>query len=242
MDMTKEALKFITDMKAPEIVEISGEQYSDKQLIRIDKELRAAPLKMKTLTSLIDYINAGIDGTKGKMIVQVVAPDCVKLVSCLDADRQRETLVEVHAEIPDFNYGSFMDHESFLISLQAKFLPGNDRDLLLKFAGTVENGTVAQYGDDGVSQKATIKTGIASKGDAVVPNPVLLIPYRTFMEVEQPESSFIFRMKDDDRGGVKCAIFEADGGAWKNAAMESVAEFIREQLHGRDLENFIVIH
>lgn len=242
MDMTKEALSYIVGMKEPKIVEIFGEQYSDKELCRVEKELRAEPLKMKTLTSLIEYINAGIDTTKGKMIVHVVAPDCVKLVSCLDADRQRETLVEVRAEIPDFNYGSFMDHESFLISLQAKFLPGEDRDLLLKFAGTVENGTVAQYGDDGISQKATIKTGIASKGDAVVPNPVLLMPYRTFMEVEQPESSFIFRMRDDDRGGVKCAIFEADGGAWKHAAMERVAEFIREQLAGRNLENFIVIY
>lgn len=240
MDMTKEALNFIVGMKEPKIIEAFGEQYSDKMLIRVDKELRAAPLKMKTLTSLIDYINAGIDSTKGNMIVHVVAPDCVKLVSCLDADRQRETLVEVHAEIPDFSYGSFMDHETFLISLQAKFLPGNDRDLLLKFAGTVENGTVAQYGDDGVSQKATIKTGIVSKADYVVPNPVLLTPYRTFMEVEQSESSFIFRMKDDERSGVKCAIFEADGGAWKNAAMERVAEFIRERLHGR--KDFTVIY
>lgn len=240
MDMTKEALSYIVGMKDPRIVEIFGEQYSDKGLFRVDKELRAEPLKMKTLTSLIEYINAGIDSTKGNMIVHVVAPDCVKLVSCLDADRQRETLVEVHAEIPDFNYGSFMDHESFLISLQAKFLPGEDRDLLLKFAGTVESGTVAQYGDDGVSQKATIKTGVASKADYIVPNPVLLAPYRTFTEVEQPKSSFVFRMRDDERGGVKCAIFEADGGAWKNAAMESIAGYIREQLSGK--EGFTVIY
>lgn len=240
MDMTKEALSFIVGMKEPKITEISGERYSDKQLMRVDKELRAAPLKMKTLTSLIDYINAGIDSTKGKMIVHVVAPDCVRLVSCLDADRQRETLVEVHAEIPDFDYGSFMDHESFLISLQAKFLPGEDRDLLLKFAGTVESGTVAQYGDDGVSQKATIKTGVASKADYIAPNPVLLAPYRTFTEVEQPKSSFVFRMRDGERGGVKCAIFEADGGAWKNVAMESIAGYIREQLSGK--EGFTVIY
>lgn len=44
----------------------------------------------------------------------------------------------------------------------------------VKFAGTVESGTLAEYGDDGVTQKATVKTGIASKGDAIVPNPVKL--------------------------------------------------------------------
>lgn len=113
--------------------------------------------------------------------------------------------------------------------------------LLLKFAGTVENGTVAEYGDDGVSQKATIKTGIATKADAKVPNPVRLRPYRTFIEVEQPESAFVFRMRDNgDRGGVECAIFEADGGAWKNAAMKSIKEYLQFELE--DLKKqFIVI-
>ena len=51
----------------------------------------------------------------------------------------------------------------------------------------MENKTVANYGDDGVSQKATITKGIAGKEDVIVPNPVTLRPYRTFLEVEQPE-------------------------------------------------------
>lgn len=35
----------------------------------------------------------------------------------------------------------------------------------------VEAKTTANYGDDGVSQKTTIKQGIASKADVLVPNP-----------------------------------------------------------------------
>ena len=132
-----------------------------------------------------------------------------------------------------------MDHESFLIALQSKFIPNDDRDLLMRFTGTVENGTVAQYGDDGVTQKATIKTGIASKGEAVVPNPVKLRPFRTFIEVEQPESAFVFRMRQDSDDGVECAIFEADGGAWKNAAMKNIKEYLQFELG--DLPQFTVI-
>ena len=98
---------------------------------------------------------------------------------------------------------------------------------------------IAQYGDDGVSQKATIKTGIASKGEVLVPNPVKLRPYRTFLEVEQPESAFVFRMRDDN-GRVECALFGADGGAWKNAAMKSIKEYLMFEL--QDLKDrFIVI-
>ena len=32
--------------------------------------------------------------------------------------------------------------------------------------------------------------------DVIVPNPVLLAPYRTFQEIEQPFSNFVFRMAD----------------------------------------------
>jgi hypothetical protein len=57
--------------------------------------------------------------------------------------------------------------------------------------------------------------------------------------VDQPISSFIFRMKDDRCGGVQCALFEADGGAWKINAMEAIKAYLIRELEGFD--NFIVI-
>ena len=74
--------------------------------------------------------------------------------------------------------------------------------------------------------------------NAIVPNPVILRPYRTFPEVEQPASSFIFRMKEND--GVCCALFEADGGAWKNEAMRNIKEYLKENLCDL-LDQFTVI-
>lgn len=103
----------------------------------------------------------------------------------------------------------------------------------------MENGTIATYGDDGVTQKATVKSGIASRSDAVVPNPVILQPYRTFTEVIQPASNFIFRMRENRGGGVECAIFEADGGAWKNEAMKNIKDYLAKELNG--IEGFIII-
>lgn len=183
---------------------------------------------------LVDYIKSKADTMSDQMIVHVVSPTQVNLFSNLDSDRIRECMVEVHAELPEFPFNKFVDHEDFIIGVQAKFIPNNDSDLLLKFAGTVEGGTIADYGDDGVSQKATVKTGLASKSDAIIPSPVTLKPYRTFTEVEQPESQFVFRMKEDKYDGVQCALFEADGGAWKLHAMESIQEYLEEQLKGVD--------
>lgn len=83
------------------------------------------------------------------------------------------------------------------------------------------------------------RTGIASKGDAIVPNPVKLKPYRTFLEVDQPVSEFIFRMKQDKYDGVLCALFEADGGAWKMEATERIKKYLESEL--KEYDNFTVI-
>lgn len=237
--MIKKALEYIVEISKPVIQEINGETYTDKRLNRVRHNPKARVLEMSTLTSLLDYIQAEIDVMSEKMIVQIVSPLEVRLISMLDQDRIREELIVVSGRVPNFPYGNYMDHESFLIALQAKFKPNKDRDLLLRFAGTVENGTVTSYGDDGVTQKATIKKGIASKEECLVPNPVKLQPYRTFAEIEQPESAFIFRMRDDDRYGVQCAIFEADGGAWAHMATDSIKEFLVDNLS--DLNQFTVI-
>lgn len=239
MDMTRDALQYVVGLKTAEVLDINGEKYVDKDVHRVDKELRASAIQMNTLTSLVDYLKASVDSMADKMLVQVVSPTKVRVLSMLDADRKREELVDVEAMIPDFEYGRYMGNERFIIALQSKFINNDDRALLLQFAGTVKDESIAQYGDDGVTQKATIKTGITSVGDAVVPNPVKLRPFRTFIEVEQPESAFVFRMRQVEGHGVECAIFEADGGAWKNAAMKSIKEYLQYEL--AELPQFTVI-
>lgn len=229
--MIKEALQYIVGLGEAKEHTIHGDTYSDKELYRIDKYIpMARAIEMNTLTSLVDYIKANIDTMAAKMIIQVVSPEEVRLFSQLNEQRKREDIVVVKAVTPTFGYERFIDHESFCINVQAKFIddPQTDKALLLKFAGTVEQGSVAEYGDDGVTQKATVRQGIASKTDAVVPNPVKLRPYRTFIEIEQPVSEFIFRMRDER--GITCALFEADGGAWKNVAMSKIKDYLQFEL------------
>ncbi len=244
--MIEKALKYIVGLGEAKVKEITlpdgtVQVYSDRPMSLVEKRIpMAEPVLMSTLTSLLDYIREEVDVMAGRMIIHVTSPEEVLLYSCLNEKRNREYLVTVKSQAPDFSYGRFMGHEAFCIGVQSKFIsdPGTDKDLLLKFAGTVENGSVAEYGDDGVTQKATVRQGIASKTDAIVPNPVILRPYRTFPEVEQPASSFIFRMKEND--GVCCALFEADGGAWKNEAMRNIKEYLKENLCDL-LDQFTVI-
>ena len=70
-----------------------------------------------------------------------------------------------------------------------------------------------------------------------MPNPVRLKPFRTFLEINQPESDFIFRMREGR--GVECAIYEADGGAWQIEAMQRIKVYIQNALN--DMPQFTVI-
>lgn len=236
--MIKEALQYIIGLQQPKVIESGGYRYTDANLKMLDNELCAESIKMSTLSGLVDYIKAGVDDMADSMLVQVVSLTEVRLISQLNFDRKREHLVQVDAEIPGFAYGRFMGTEEFIIGIRSKFIQNEGAEAILKFAGTVESGTIATYGDDGVSQSATVKKGIAGKEAALVPNPVKLRPYRTFTEVKQPESEFVFRMKDCG-SSVACAIFEADGGAWKREAMKNIKEHLKFEL--ADLPQFTVI-
>ena len=240
--MIKDAIKYIVGLSEPNIKEIRDEVYSDKPLHRISFIPKAEPIKLNTLASLVDYIKSDVDYMAEKMIIHIQSPTHIELYSQLYAEREREKIAVVDALIPEFRFNQFMDHESFCIALQSKCTDEGDTDLalLLKFAGTVEAGTVAQYGDDGVTQKATVKTGVTSKEAAIVPSPAILKPYRTFVDVEQPKSSFIFRMKQDKYDAVQCALFEADGGAWKLTAMQTIKDYLDAELSEMS-ERFVVI-
>lgn len=238
MNGLREAMEYVTKLDKANVLEICGREYTDKTVYPVKKELLADALHMTTLSGLVDYIKANIDVMADRMIVHVVSPTEVRLLSSLNADRERECLVEVKAELPVFQFGKYLGAEDFLINIRSKFIQNEGAVALLRFAGTTEAGTVANYADDGISQSATVKRGIAGKETELVPNPVKLRPYRTFTEVTQPESEFIFRMKNfDNEAG--CALFEADGGAWKREAMQNIKKHLEFELS--EMKQFTVI-
>lgn len=238
--MIKEALQYIVGLGEANLLDVEGCTYSDKPLEKVSYIPYPEPIKLKTLSSFVEYIKnfRECEMEDGKTIVHVESPTKVRIYSDLDKECNRDKYAIAEAELPYMEFGTFDNHESFCIALQSKFVDNEDRKLLLKFAGTVQDGTVTEYGDDGVSKKATVKTGLSSKSDAIVPNPVILKPFRTFLEVDQPESAFIFRMKNGNYG-VQCALFEADGGAWKIEAMKNIKEYLQEEL--KEVEDLVVI-
>lgn len=232
----RDAINYLVELgesnAEPKTIEINGKLYCNKNLKRYDEKPRAKVIEASTLTSLIDYIHQNREemDIHEKMILHVINPTFVQLYSVLDKERNREYLFECNARIPKFEFERELSQEQFIIGLQACFVQNEDVEMLLKVAGNVENKTVANYGDDGVSQKATIKQGIASKVDVVVPNPVALIPYRSFLEIKQPESKFVFRISEGRGGEPLFKLINADAGAWKAEAMHRIQMYLADAL------------
>lgn len=234
MEGIREAFELIaelaTDAEKPEVLQINGKTYCTRNLTRYDIEKMAAPIKATTLTSLVDYIKESREELRERMIIQVVDATKVVLYSGLLPERERETLFEVNALLPKFEYNREYGQEAFIISMQSCFAPGNDRDAVTMLASNIVNTKSAEYSDDGVSQQAVVKTGITTKENTLVPNPISLIPYRTFLEVAQPASDFIFRIGEDVNGTPTFKLVAADGGLWKSQAVDNVKTYLLQQL------------
>lgn len=154
----------------------------------------------------------------------------VLLYSGLLAERDRETLFEVNALLPQFEYGREYDQESFLVAMQSCFQKTDDREAVTIMASNIVNTQQGTFSDDGVSQQAIIKTGVTTKDAAFVPNPVSLIPYRTFLEVPQPASDFVFRISEGRGGAPAFKLVAADGGLWKSQAVDNVKNYLVKAL------------
>ncbi|MGJ9381782.1 hypothetical protein [Salipaludibacillus sp. CF4.18] len=222
--MIKQALEYIVGMGKAEIHNENGQAYSDKEL-HLLKQPVPNKLSVSSLSGLVDYIESNFD-TNEKVMIHVNSPVEVSCFSMVNDDMRRNHWITAEAWVPEFRFDRFYDTETINIKLQSTFVKNEDRDIMLQVVGSIQEEAVQTIGDDGTSQSVIAKTGVASVGKAKVPNPVKLAPYRTFVEVSQPESAFVFRMQS----GPTCALFEADGGTWKLEAMNNIKEYLQEQL------------
>ena len=232
--MIKAAIERILALSPPNITQSSGFEFTDKPVTLIKPPL-AVPLETDSLSSLIQYIKGNIDGTPKGLFIHVVSPRNVQILLPLNDTRQREILVS--ATHPDeFQtriFGDYFDIEQFIIKMKTRFVETDASLNVIKLVGNIRDEKVAKVSDDGISQKVTTSTGVASITDMVIPNPVILKPYRTFFEIEQPASPFLLRMKQGQAGQMpSCALFEADGGMWEKEAMSSIREYLGLELPG----------
>ncbi len=240
--INKDALEYLVNLGVDDdpIVRVDDRPYSVKQLYPV-KEIGPAPLELNFLDSMVTYIKENTDCLRPNynLVVEIESPTQISLHTRMVGDfNQRFTPVRCTALVTEFPWGRFTDPDNFIIMAQSRFVETEDLAKIRAIVGNVKSEEVFQFSDDGISQQVTAKSGVARVENVVIPPRVKLAPYRTFMEIEQPESEFVFRARKAD-SLPHFALFEADGGAWRIEAMKRIKAYLEEQLSG--LENIVIL-
>lgn len=224
-----ETFKKMTDRK--NVIEINGRVYKKKGFDAV-LEPNIPMLQTHSLQGIVDVVHESLnDIESNKWFVHVASPHSVVLMSEIYGPfLQRHIFLKASAYVTGFVFGHNYDPESFIISLNSQFVKNKDRDTLLGLSSSITKGTSGTVVDTGVAQSVEVKQGISMRGKVKVTNPFVLKPFRTFSEINQPESEFVFRIHDGGGGSVSCSIYEADGSAWKIKAVMDIKAFIKKQL------------
>lgn len=216
----------IVSLKRTQTFEIDGQTYADAQLHRIFPHVdRPECIRVSGLDSVCKLIRTELDKVGTIIMVQVKAHDSVEVVTTYLQDFSRNTLYNAKADVPGFRAG-WRDKEDALIELRSLFIPNEGTAYLLDLLSRMVSENEVSSTDNGVTQTVQARQGVSLNCMVQVKPRINLQPFRTFLEVVQPESEFLLRV-DAERG---VGLFEADGGVWKLEAKRNIARYFEEHL------------
>lgn len=252
--MLKEAIEKIVSLARPEVITVNGKTFSNQDFAEI-KVTKHYPqeLKLSSLDSVVQMVRkeavmlcsselrsvlmeeTGVDTPRfaadelkvyGEQMIFVSVEEYnrVRVFSSYDEWMQRERYYMAQADVPGFREG-WQYAEDMIIKLRSLFLQTEDVDYLLNLISHMDSKESVSSSDNGITQTVETKKGVSLKETVQVRPRVRLTPFRTFLEVEQPESEFLLRVKEGQIG-----LFEADGGVWKMVAKKRVKEWLENQL------------
>ena len=174
-----------------DVIRTISRHYSDRDLVRIEPHVyRPQQVGVNGLDSIVKLLKKELELFESvPLFIRVDGARKVSVFSSLDRYMRRDSLYEASCDVPGFTDG-FRDHEKAIIELRSKFAPSSGVEYLLDLISRIskENGVTTK--DNGVSQEVEARTGISLKQMVQIKPRVSMRPYRTFLEVEQPESEF----------------------------------------------------
>ena len=201
--------------------EIVGNTYTNSPLHLVRHKDTAKTLVFYDLSSIVSILKNELKQFELPIYIIVGSYNKVCVVTSLDGEKEREVPYEVTCDNSPFNFGRMYDYEDFVIALRSMFVQNTESEDLLKLLKTITNSNSVEVEDDGITQKVTASKGVLTANPTKAAPIRRLAPYRTFTEIEQPTSEFLFRIRNNDT----FSLFEADGGAWKRQAVENIKAF-----------------
>jgi hypothetical protein len=226
------AINRLIELKRETMVDVEGRHYSTLPLHAVDDpELKT--IVTHTLAGLISFIGSTDRGEALPKFVHVVDHKTVHLMSDVHGNHPgRSVMCSAIYERPEsMAIGRQLSIEEFIVGIRCGFVQDEQTAMLLKIVGNIKDGAVRQLTDDGITQQVTAKRGVALAEDVRVPGTVLLRPFRTFAEIEQPQQEYVIRLRSGADGEMPtAALHEVASGNWKLAAILGISEWITKLL------------
>jgi hypothetical protein len=231
----KPALEYAVELSKKEeaLVTAPGEEVFSRIKLHDLQEFRKRPPRARGLrvSTLDGFLGALEEAGEVKIVVVNPTLHVVGLGSLDEEWRDRETLAEARSVTEDpACLEQWMGAESFNIMVQRDLVDDAARKALLAITGNLAESEESQTDDDGASQRVQISKGARITWQTA-PNPHRLTPYRTFPELEPLPADFILRLRPGG-GNWQIALFEVRRGAWKQAAIDQIVEYLDAKIDG----------
>lgn len=230
--MLKEFVEKIASMAENKEHQIGGHTYTDKAVHLVDEERYWPKVRtVSTLYSLAALIKAEMDKFKSQfpIIVEVTDSNTVSVFTTYDDRYERKYLYQAVADIPRNSINRWENKQDTIIQLNSVYGNSKDKDYLIELLSVMTEESKVTEKDNGLTQTVEANKGISMKQNLPIRPRITLKPYRTFIEVDQPESEFTLRVRE----GAEVLISEADGGKWKLDAKKNIAAFLDKNLRGK---------
>lgn len=239
--MIKEAIDRVLQLAVPNYHEVAEVEFSDKQLHPIVPPI-VDSVRSNTLLGLMELHSHLVGPSDDNCFFHIVDPFTVNIVA-RESDvygRRQIFALAAHPKgsVAAFPFGQFLEPENFIIQAQAGFQRSKvekddgsfakDLDYVLSIASKICADQAVQSDDDGIAQRVTVRRGITLKQDETLRGRVTLAPFRTFAEIDQVPSTFVFRARVQNEQP-SLALFEADGGRWRLDAVAEISRWLKDK-------------
>lgn len=240
--MLKEFIKHIQETTQPLVQQVDGRTFAiggSAGVEEIRSEIdRPDTISLNSLDALVKLVRS--EAVRVENPLYITVPDHLT-VRCFgqpnpDARFIRQVYYEAMAtDVPGWDNKVSLPFEEMQIALRTRFQETEDTPYVQKLLSDISTGAKVTYNDNGVATTVVTKKGIDLQSNQTIRPIISLRPYRTFQEVEQPESVFLIRI--NDRG---ITFVEADGGMWKLKARETIKTYLEAML-AEEVQNGHVI-
>lgn len=205
------------------VIEVDGKKFWASTKQRIDTKDKFDCLKLKTLDGLIDFLTDTKEPIQ-EVFIHVHDFENVFAIQYADDEKERNNLILSSCDyVKQFLFNKWMGIEEMIIGAYSLFEETEDTQKLIQKISSLKIENSLKIEDDGSSMSKNLNKGVKTQSEKII---FELAPYRTFREIEPVKSKFIFRIDSD----LNCALFEADGGAWKIKTMRKIKEYLSGKL------------